>query len=232
MEQKRLYIIVEGPTEEEFVKKSLLPYFHAKGIYNFVTPIKIKTGKTPHNKKASGGALNFQRLKKEVNRLLKNEKNIIVTSLIDFFRLPSDFPCLDEIKKLKAPADKVKRLEECLSQEIKDNRFIPYIQLHEFEALIFACPQTAILEIAKTLNLKQEKIRTELDKIAKKYPNPEEINEGTNTAPSKRLKKLVPGYNKVVHGNAIIQQSGLDALRQKCPRLAQWLENLENKLAK
>lgn len=41
---KRLYIIVEGQTEEEFVKTMILPYMQQFGIYE-VIPILIRTSK-------------------------------------------------------------------------------------------------------------------------------------------------------------------------------------------
>ncbi len=232
MAPKRLYVIVEGQTEEEFVKQVLSPYFQTLGIYD-TRAILLKTGTTPEGKKASGGAVKFQRYKKLAEKLLKGEKDIVLTSLIDLFRLSSDFPCYQEVQKANISSQKkAERLEECLSQEINNPRFFPYIQVHEFEALVFAGSKSALLEIAKALNLSPETVEKELDKILKKYPNPEDINNHPNTAPSKRLEKLLPGYKKVLHGNLIIKQNGISRLIERCPHFAQWIEKLENELKK
>ena len=80
---KRLYIIVEGPTEQEFVESVIAPYLRKKEIYS-VTPIKIRTSKT-----GRGGFVNYEHLKNDVRKLLYSKKqDLVVSMFVDFFRIP------------------------------------------------------------------------------------------------------------------------------------------------
>ena len=127
-----IYIIVEGPTEEEFVNEVLRPYFYDFEIYD-VRAILIQT--SPGYK---GGDMKFERYKNNVEHLLKAETDIIVTSLIDYFRLRTDFPKYEESKNIAEKFKRVTFLENAISEVIRENRFVPYIQLHEFEGLLFS----------------------------------------------------------------------------------------------
>ena len=66
-----------------------------------------------------------------------------------------------------------------------------------------------------------------IDSIIAEFPNPEEINNSSETAPSKRLIKAIPGYNKIVYGNIIAEQIGLQTIRDKCPLFNEWIKQLE-----
>ena len=127
---KRLYIIVEGQTEQEFVKTLIAPYLQKHEIFE-VTPILIRTSKT-----GRGGFVNYQHLKKDAERLLKSEKkDFIVSMFVDFFRCP-EVPHKEKWSVKSSHIGQVEEMERCIKDDIKDVRFIPYIQLHEFEALI------------------------------------------------------------------------------------------------
>ena len=129
---KRLIIIVEGQTEKEFVENSLRKFFNSKGIFD-VRAIMIQTSKG--NK---GGFVNYDHLKNDITNLLKSEKNILVSMFVDFFRIPTSFPNF-ELSISKSITDaKIEVLLEGISKDINDTRFIPYIQKHEFEALLFS----------------------------------------------------------------------------------------------
>ena len=128
---RRVIIVVEGQTEEEFVKYILLPYFQSFGIYD-VRPIKVET--SPGHK---GGITDYHKFKRDVVGYLRKEKSVIVTSLIDYFRLPGDFPDYEEVTALHNVVQIVTGLEAGLKKDIGHPLFLPYIQLHEFEALLF-----------------------------------------------------------------------------------------------
>ena len=102
-------------------------------------------------------------------------------------------------------------------------RFIPYFQLHEFEGLLFNK-----IEVFTNNFTEQEANLTEIEAILSQYPNPELINDNKETAPSKRLMKLVKGYNKVVYGAILAYEIGLGSMRAKSPRFDSWIETLEN----
>ncbi|HMP30683.1 MAG TPA: DUF4276 family protein, partial [Saprospiraceae bacterium] len=97
-----------------------------------------------------------------------------------------------------------------------------YIQLYEFEALLFSDASIFDSQFDKSEILDYEYLRETLQ------TPPEEINEGPATAPSKRLEKIIEGYNKVLHGSLIAHVIGLDIIRGKCSRFNSWVETLEN----
>lgn len=118
-------------------------------------------------------------------------------------------------------------LESAMSLEINDkfrHRYLPYIQLHEFEGLLFN-------DIAIFYNNipPQEIIgEQELIDTFENYPNPELINDGKETAPSKRLDRIIDGYNKIVYGSILAEEIGLVRMRNKSPRFNDWIKKLEN----
>lgn len=65
--------------------------------------------------------------------------------------------------------------------------------------------------------------------IIERYPNPEEINEGIETAPSKRLAHIYD-YDKTADSELILEMIGLDVIYNKCPRFREWLNILVAKL--
>ena len=99
--------------------------------------------------------------------------------------------------------------------------FIPYVQKFEFEALLFTAPDKLAL-------LFPENDQTEsLQKISAQHATPEEIDDSPQTAPSKRIQKLLPGYRKRQHGVLAAQDIGLTAMREACPHFNEWLTKLE-----
>ena len=116
---KRLYIIVEGQTEQEFVKTLIAPYLQKHEIFE-VTPILIRTSKT-----GRGGFVNYQHLKKDAERLLKSEKkDFIVSMFVDFFRCP-EVPHKEKWSVKSSHIGQVEEMERCIKDDIKDVRFIP-----------------------------------------------------------------------------------------------------------
>ncbi len=217
---KRLLIIVEGDTEKEFVNNILAPYLFSKGIGN-VQCFKIK-----HSK---GGLSKYEHLKKDIINSLY-EDNVIVTTLIDFYALPKDFPKYEEAIKFEDKLMCVDFLENAIKEDIENsqqktfNNLIPYIQLHEFEALVFSSKKG----IENLFTPKQANFN-EFEKIFNAYTNPEEINNDPNNAPSKRLKLLIKGYNKFVDGIMIIDEIGINTILSKCPRFNNWISLLTKK---
>lgn len=212
---KRLYIVVEGQTEEEFVNSLLAPYFQEHGIY--VYPVIIHTSKGH-----KGGFVNYEHLKNDINKLLKSQKqDVIVTMFVDFFRCP-EVPEKDKWSNLPSHTDKVFEMENAINRDINDWRFVSYIQLHEFEALLFASEDG----FRKYFS---DKEIPELQRIIESHENPEEINSSPEGAPSKRLLRIVQDYDKVVYGNIIALEIGLKNIIEKCPRFKAWTELLIEK---
>ena len=221
---KRLVIIAEGDSEESFVNHILSPHFNSLGLYNNIQCFKIK--------KSCGGISKYSDVKKDIiNTLYEND--VIVSTMLDFYRLPSSFPGKQEAAELPSHLQQVELIEEKLKSDIvstqgcRFDNLIPYIQLHEFEALVFSS-----INGVDALFEPSEFNRKELLKVIEDYPNPEDINDQPNTAPSVRLMKLIPGYEKVLFGIDILQQHGMPTLIARCPHFRAWITKLESALRK
>lgn len=210
---KRLYIVVEGQTEELFVNRFLAPYLSASQQLHSVTPIAIHRGQG-----ARGGMVNYECLRRDVLRLLRERDAPIVSTLIDFFRCP-ETPGKDIWGKATNHLQEVELREKEIGQDIANEHFIPYIQLHEFEALLFSSD-------ASFGDLFSEKEAKELSKVVAQYPNPEEINTTPEGAPSKRLQAIVSDYRKTVHVHLIAEAIGIEVILERCPRFRTWVERL------
>lgn len=216
-----IYIIAEGQTEEEFVRSLIQPYFASMHSFYDVRAIKLNT--SPGHK---GGDMSFARYQRNVLLLLKQEIEIVVTSLIDFYKLRTDFPEYESAKKQNQKEQSVEFLERACAKVINDERFVPYIQLHEFEALLFSSRRGFDAYFSDLTKNGTD----ELTKIFSQYSNPEEINDGDTTAPSKRLEQLIPRYQKVLYGNVIALENGFQVILNQCPRFRAWIELLESKI--
>ena len=211
---RRLFVVVEGQTEEAFVKEVLLPYLNDHGVYD-VTPIVIHTN-TKHYK---GGLVNYAHLRNDVISLLQSEgNNIFITTFVDFFRIPNTIPHYEEITNKGTHLEQVEMMQKSIDDDIDDHRFSSYIQLHEFEALLFSSNKG----FEKWMNEKNK----ETDTIIREFPNPEDINTSVNGAPSKRLLAIQPDYDKVMQGNLIALEVGIRQMLDKCPRFRQWVNML------
>ena len=206
----RLYIVVEGKSEETFVDELLRPYFNSLGFYD-VTPVKIQTSKG-----FKGGFVSYQHLKNDVTRLL-HQNDVVVTTFVDFFRIPTSLPNYAECMKQANVDAQI----DCLTQSIKDDmgysdRFLPYIQKHEFESLLFSSSKVYA-------TFYDESVVRAIERIIGQYDNPEDINNSPATAPSKRILSLIKYYNKVNDGNLIALEIGIDRIIEQCPRFAKWI---------
>jgi len=215
---KRLIIIVEGQTEENFVNISLRNYFGTKGIYD-ISAIKIQTSKG--NK---GGFVSYAHLKNDLQKILR-EPNVIVTTFLDFFRIPTSVPNYHDMDKYPNVDDKIDTLIKGMKNDINDHRFVAYIQKFEFEALLFSSNE------GFEKLYQNSKISEATATIINKYDNPEEINNHPETAPSKRIIKILAEqgerYDKVTEGNLMAEVIGFEKIMNKCPRFRSWIQLLE-----
>lgn len=213
---KRLIIICEGQTEIEFCKDVLSPFLIKKNIFI----------QTPLVKKSGGGIVPWTSLKKQIeNHLL--EQNVYVTTFIDYYGIPDNFnfPKWSESKIIVNKSERMDLLENGMHLDLKSNpRFIPYIQLHEFESLLFNNIEVFDQHITQS----EFKTREDLINILNQNPNPELINNNKETAPSKRLQNHIIGYNKIVYGSILAESIGLTRIRNKSPRFNQWMNIIES----
>lgn len=210
--KKRLYFVVEGQSEEEFVNSLLAPYLMQYGIY--VYPVIIHTSKGH-----KGGFVNYQHLRNDIRRLLDSQgSDIVVTTFVDFFRCP-ELPGRETWGGIADHAERVAGMETAMKDDIGDRRFHPYIQLHEFEALLFSSADG----FRKYFD---EQASGSVQGIIDAYDNPEEINSSPDNAPSKRLLRIIPEYDKVMYGNIIALEIGIKTILVRCPRFRCWIETL------
>ncbi len=216
----RVLALVEGQTEVKFVKDVLAPALERNGV-NLAATMIGKPGRR-------GGVLKWPTTRKELAGRLKEDPGRFCTTMFDYYGLPDDWPSLAEAKS-QSPGEGVELIEQSIREEIASligdaldpGRFIPYIQLHEFEAILFS--DTSIL--AKTVQ--RPDLQGEFARILGQCGAPEEINDGRTTAPSKRIIALVSSYQKTLHGIIAAKQIGLDKIRGACPHFDQWLRRLE-----
>lgn len=226
MSNIEIYIIVEGQTEQVFVREVLAQNFAHKGI--FLHPVLI--GSPGHK----GGSVNFERAKKDIGNFLRQRHDIYVSTMYDYFRIDSRWPGRETIDRrskngaILTAGEKADIIEKSTHSKINEafgtyhsvNRFIPYTEMHEFEALLFSDAEI----LADILEVEDRQI----ENIIETYENPEEINDDPEKAPSKRLEYLKTGYRKVVMGKVISEAVGIEKIREKCHHFNNWLDKLEN----
>lgn len=222
MKTRQVLAVVEGPSERNFVRGCFAPYLLERGI---AIAARI-VGKPGHK----GGVRSFQAVCNEIVELLKESRDRDCTTMFDYFRLGEDWPGVTEAKN-KSPLDAVLHIEASIAKRVVDAmgtkfnaaRFIPYVQLHEFEALLFS--DTEALAYA----LLDPALQPILDNIVRQCGGPEAINDGPETAPSKRIEKLQPAYVKTSDGPEAATLAGIEKIRQACPHFNAWVERLEER---
>jgi hypothetical protein len=216
----RVHVLVEGQTEEEFVRDILYPYLQSKSIY--LNPIIAKTRRAIGGNAAyRGGIVSYGKIEFDVKRLVNDTSVSLVTTMIDFYRLPTDFPGFGDKEAKRLSYDAVRYLESKFKDAVGHPKFFPYIAIHEFEALLFSEPETIVSEVRG----QDANAQTALQTVAKKYKNPEEINR--DDPPSKHILKHLTEYDKVLHGSLIAVEIGIEKMREKCPHFHEWLIELE-----
>lgn len=214
---KRIIIICEGPTEREFCNTILAPYFAPLGIYL----------NAPLIKHSHGGIVPWSLLQRQINIHLCSERNAHVTTLIDYYGITKGhgFPNWVETQGISDANKRVALLEQGMMDGFDDklcSRFIPYIQLHEFEGLLFSN-----IDVFERVIPKEDLVGIEeLRQTVETFDNPEMINNSRETSPSHRLERIVRGYEKVVYGNYLAEAIGLNRIRERCPRFNHWIESL------
>lgn len=224
----RLHIVAEGETEEGFVNGVLGPYLGRHGVY--VTPILIPSKAGARARKHRGRLVSYDPARRFINRLLTNDRSAYTTTLFDYYGLPEDFPGLadDSCPSSAQLKERVSYLEAAFASSFESpRRFIPYFQLHEFEALLFS--DVDILdESLRELTNQDHSYLSAIRDMTRRFDTPEDINDDPTTAPSKRLLDLCPGYQKVPFGELIAESIGLETMREKCPHFDDWLSKIEN----
>jgi len=200
----RVLIVVEGPTERAVIEQVLAPHF---GVRGFSLHAKV-VGKPGHK----GGVRNFESVRKEVIALMRQERRSVVSTFFDYYGLPATWPGIGEARGGSAQ-DKARVVEASMLENVRSilgesndmNRFLPYVQMHELEALLFASPNV----MANTFERRD--LAFAFSEIVRQCGGCEEINDQSETAPSRRIAKLFPAYRK---GSTLLRQVLETELRQ------------------
>ncbi|MCL5279745.1 MAG: DUF4276 family protein [Planctomycetes bacterium] len=208
-------VVVEGQTEEMFVNRVLRSHFWPLGI-------KLRPQLLGH-----GGVREYGVARIDILTVLRLQTHSFCTTMFDYYAMPSSWPNREAAKE-KPFAEKAAAIEWAISADIQRelgqgfdaSRFIPYVQMHEFEALLFSHPKL----LADGLDLADD---TPIQAIRGQFATPEDINDGQHTAPSKRIVGLSAKYSKVTRGILISQNIGLNVMRAQCPHFNEWIGKLE-----
>ena len=222
----QLMVHVEGQTEESFVNKVLAPHLCDHGY----TGVSARLLGNTRQRSRRGGIRRWHLVRDGITSHLKADEGLLVTTMVDYYGLPTTWPGRAKAPALPFPdsAGSVEReILDDVSGELGDSfdrrRFIPYVVMHEFEGLLFSDPEGFGRSIGKgDLTPSFQAIRNEFD-------TPEQINDSPDTAPSKRVLDLVPGYQQPLLGTLAAQDIGLDAIRRECPQFSDWIERLEDR---
>jgi hypothetical protein len=225
-----LYIVVEGDTEERFANQLLVPHLADRGVYAQSTKVLVR-GRRGGANTAGGGGRSYAKWKNDLTTWIKQQghrRDVWFTTMLDLYGLGSfsdRFPEYDEATSITDPYRRAVVLEEAWSRVMGFQRFIPYLQLHEFESLLFVniC---ALKDIFIEQSAQVESLAAEIVAANKR---PEEINDGKDTAPSKRIIRHVPQYNsrKASAGPQMAAAIGLPRLRAECRHFGAWVARIE-----
>ncbi|MBI9094511.1 MAG: DUF4276 family protein [Sphaerochaeta sp.] len=220
-----IIVIVEGQSEQSFLRSVLAPYLGEQACY-----ISAQLIGSPGHK---GGGVSFERFSKDVRNALKQRSTTYISSMFDFFRLDSKWPGMDEIK-LAASAGRnldknflseilekytLDKLKEMFPQYNITSRVLPYFSFHEFEALLFSDVQ----KLSEGLCVHEQ----DLQRILDLYDgDPELINTDPSKAPSKVIECMNPQYKKVLQGSLIAASIGVPKMQDKCSCFNSWVTRL------
>ena len=216
----RLNIVCEGPTESRIVKSILSPYLATLNV-GVSAPMIGTSGK-------KGGSVTLHRIRANVKDCLLQDRNSYCTTLVDFYGIDGDFPGKKEAARKSILSDKQDVVCDAFAGKLAQTlpagpmrRFIPYVQMHEFEGLLFSNPD----QLARALS--RQDLVHQFWAIRNSFDTPEHIDDSPLTAPSKRIQKIFPRYRKVQMGERAARAITLDNIRDECPLFSAWLAKLE-----
>ena len=222
---KRIFVVCEGQAEAAFVGRILVPYFSSQDKILIPQTVLTKLDKK-RGKMHKGGMSNFEKARSTITKALAGvrDSHTFVTTMFDFYKLPRDTPGMDKIAIINDPYKQVLLLEKEIQafEKVSPCVYIPYIQLHEFESLIFAD-----LDKISQRYFESDYDISPLKEALKEVKNPELINHGESTAPSKRLLACIPDYDKIDGGVSILEKISIEKLQKECRHFSDWIEKLE-----
>ena len=210
--------VVEGLTEQTFVREVLAPWLW--------TQSRVELVASPAGKPGKKGGNNYGRAKRDIINHLKNPHFKFVTTFFDYYGMTAKWPGRTDAgtkSHSRKPISVETAIREDIEREVGNeviSRLVPYIQMHEFEALLFS-ETSALPEV-----MRNEESKHELDAICREFNTPEEINDSPDTAPSKRIKAIYPFYRKPLHGVLAAKRITIEVMSENCPHFKNWIAAL------
>ncbi|HFA48054.1 MAG TPA: DUF4276 family protein [Bacteroidetes bacterium] len=216
----RVNITAEGFSEERFIEEILRPHLLAFGVY-----VEVRKILTNRKLKKRGGMPSYEKVKNDIKQWIKESPGVWHTTMIDLYGLKNDFPGYSTTSHMRYDS-RAAEIERQFGESIDFHKFIPYIQLHEYEALLFSDPD----KMEEWLGLYNDIPKGCFRDIRDGFESAEQINDSKQTAPSKRIESIVgkDNYSKVDDGVLILKEIGLEKIRKECPHFDDWLIRLEN----
>ncbi|MCY3932472.1 MAG: DUF4276 family protein [Acidobacteria bacterium] len=224
----RLLVLVEGPTEENFVNRLLSPHLGRHGVW---ASARLMGRARPRARR--GGIVGWPQARREIAHHLKEDRERCVTTMVDYYGLPQEgttaWPSRAQAATARVVSERPVVVETAMHRDVSRDmgsgflasRFVPFVMFHEFEALLFSDCSAFAAAIGRPA------LATDFQKIRDQLSSPEEINDSKNTAPSKRVSALVRGYSKPRMGQLAANAIGLDAMLLQCACFEDWLGQLE-----
>lgn len=220
----RLFILVEGHTEEKFVNDALAPYLYDTGPFTNVSA-KLLGNARPRSRR--GGIVAWSSAERDILRHLKEDREVMIALLVDYYALPQSgtraWPGRSAATGARIVDNAILNcIRKRMGSDFDQSRFVPCVMMHEFEAMLFS-------DCAAFANaVGRPDVIPALQSILKQFSCPEKINDSPQTTPSKRILNLIPDYDKLLDGNRAVDMIGLQKIRSMCPHFANWLQQLEN----
>ncbi len=225
----RLLVHVEGQSEEQFVNELLAPHLYDFGFVG-VSARLVGNARQRHRR---GGIRPWNSVRRDISRHLKEDPGSFATTMVDYYAMPNTrskaWPGRLQATGQESSSEKAKTVEDALLDDIAigmgpnfdRRRFIPYVAMHEFEAMLFSDCDT----FARGIGFPE--LTTAFEEIRHQFAGPEEIDDSPDTAPSKRIEALVPGYQKPLMGTFVASEIGINTICSTCPHFQHWLRLLE-----
>ncbi|MFO8080963.1 MAG: DUF4276 family protein [Armatimonadota bacterium] len=210
----RLNVVVEGQTERAFVQGVLRPFLWESDIH--ASPLIVRT-----SRESVGGVVTYGKVRRLMVSWMKQQPTTTFTTMFDLYALPSDWPSPAASNCGHDAHEFAEQVEQAMCEDIDHWRFIPYVQVHEFEALLLVEPSALLKPHPDARDAVSA-----LEEAVAECGGPELVNDGPETHPSQRIERLIPRYKKALHGPQAARAIGIDRMRDSCPHFNEWIERL------
>lgn len=209
-----MLVLVEGQTEEAFLGRCIAPHLSPLGIHMDVKI--VETRRVPSGPNFKGGVSAWRQIARDLRLLLGDSNAVAVSTLLDYYALPSDVPGMTSRPAGHARLQAA-HVEAAMDAELGDPRMRSNLVVHEFEALLYTDPDKCGAYLSNTA------LASAMHAAVASCGGPELVNDSPTLAPSKRIIATHPAFSKTLDGPSLAEEIGLPAIRAACPHFHAWL---------